>query len=111
MTPINPERATTLKPAQRPLSADSVEKLLHMSFAHVLEGASPLAPDEIIDPGSICEVEFSISARRRADIEFFNRIGRMQSLESLAECQLQAGSSHSVLGEFHQPKGWQAPLL
>lgn len=49
-----------------------------MSFAYVLEGASPLAPDEIVDPGSICEVEFSISVRRRADIEFFNRIGRLQ---------------------------------
>lgn len=47
-----------------------------MSFAHILEGASPLAPDEIVDSGSICEVEFSISARGRADIEFFNRIGR-----------------------------------
>jgi len=53
-----------------------------MSFAHVLEGASPLAPDEIVDPGAICEVEFSISARGRADIEFFNRIGQKQSLGS-----------------------------
>jgi len=61
------------------LPADSVEKLLHLSFAHILEGASLLAPDEIVDPGSICEVEFSISARRRADIEFFNRIGHVQS--------------------------------
>jgi hypothetical protein len=50
-----------------------------MSFAHVLEVASPLAPDELVDPGSICEVEFSMSARRRADIEFFNRIGRERS--------------------------------
>lgn len=53
-----------------------------MSSAHVLEGASPLAPDETVDPGSICEVEFSISARGRADIEFFNRIGHQQSLDT-----------------------------
>lgn len=56
-----------------------------MSFAHVLEGASPLAPDEIVDPGPICEVEFSISARGRADIEFFNRIDPVQSFN---QCRL-----------------------
>ena len=37
----------------RLLLADSVEKLLQMTVAHVLEGTSPLAPDEIVDPGPI----------------------------------------------------------
>lgn len=33
--------------------ADSVEKLLQVTLDHVLEGASPLAPGEVVDPGPI----------------------------------------------------------
>ncbi|WP_315139300.1 hypothetical protein [Achromobacter marplatensis] len=39
----------TMERRERPLRVDSVEKLLPVMLDHVLESASPLARDEIVD--------------------------------------------------------------
>jgi hypothetical protein len=82
-----------------------------MSFAYVLEGASPLAPDEIVDPGSICEVEFSISARRRADVEFFNRIDPLPTFTTDDTSRSQLGVEGPHRRRIPMPQGRGEHLL
>jgi hypothetical protein len=73
--------------------ADSVEKLLPVTLDYVLESASPLARDEIVDLAPIWRVHFSILVRWRAEIEFFNRIGRnrpSEEMDLVSEAHLRA---------------------